>query len=73
MISHKIMNIISKLAILVMCILPVDMFLGWYLLIYGGSFVIYAMFKIGLLLLGSLVLLFWLGFIVSFVYAVKER
>lgn len=73
MISHKIINLIAGLAVLVMGLLPVDMFLGWYLLMYGGSFVMYALFKIGLLLLGLLVLLFWMGFIVSFVYALKER
>ena len=73
MISHKVINMIAGLTVLVMCILPVDMFLGWYLLMYGGSFLMFAMFKIGLLLLGLLVLFFWLGFIVSFMYSVKER
>lgn len=73
MISRKVINLIAGLAVLVMGILPVDIFPGWYLLMYGGSFVMYSLFKIGLLLLGLLVLFFWVGFIVSFVYAVKER
>lgn len=65
MISHKIINLIAGLAVLVMGLLPIDMFLGWYLLIYGGSFLMYAMFKIGLLLLGLLVLFFWVGIITA--------
>ena len=66
---NKVLLILSAIMFSILLLVPFLFVLGWYILFYGGSIVLVYVFKIGLALLISSTLSWWVGMLV---YAAHE-
>lgn len=63
--NNKVLVILSAVMFTVMLLIPFMLFLGWYILFYGGTLVLIALFKAGLSILALTTLFFWVGIITA--------
>lgn len=63
--NNKVLVTLSAIVFTIMLLVPLLMFLGWYILFYGGTSVLIAVFKIGLAVLAVTTLFFWVGIITA--------
>ena len=63
--NNKVLVILSAIVFSILLLVPFLMFLGWYILFYGGTLVLVYVFKIGLAVLALITLFFWIGIITN--------
>ena len=65
MTNNKILLTLSAIVFTILSLVPLLLFLGWYILFYGGTLVLIAVFKIGLAVLALTTLFLWIGIIMA--------
>lgn len=66
---NQVIVFLSAIVFSILLLVPFQFVLGWYILFYGGSFVLLSLFKAGLTLLALTTLSFWM---VMIVYSIHE-
>ena len=63
--NNKVLVTLSAIVFTILLLIPFLLFLGWYILFYGGTLVLIAVFKVGLSGLALATLFFWVGIITA--------
>lgn len=63
--NNKVLVTLSAIVFTILLLVPFLMFLGWYIIFYGGTLVLLYVFKIGLAVLALTTLFFWVGIITA--------
>lgn len=71
--NNKVLVTLSAIVFTILLLVPFLLLLGWYILFYGGTLVLIAVFKIGLAVLALTTLFFWVGIITAAISDMRER